>query len=110
MADRLKTGMNAILSKNEVAGHAHGIASIVQLVMADCDCDRVICTMPHSEIKQAIAAPKVTALKRSLQNNGVDIMGRSALLVSGVHTEEQIDRTLESFERTLGEMRAEDAI
>ena len=110
MADRLKTGMNAILSKNEVAGHAHGIASIVQLVMDDCDCDRVICTMPHSQIKQAIAAPKVTALKRSLQNNGVDIMGRSALLVSGVHTEEQIDRTLESFERTLGEMRAEDAI
>ena len=110
MAARLKAGMNDILTKNEVAGHAHGIASIVQLVMADCDSDRGIYGMSHSEIKQATAAPRVTALKRSLQNNGVDIMGRSAFLVSGVHTEQQIDRTLESFERSLGEMRAEDAI
>ena len=67
--------------------------------MADCDSDRGIYGMSHSEIKQATAAPRVTALKRSLQNNGVDIMGRSAFLVSGVHTEQQIDRTLESFER-----------
>ncbi len=91
----------------EVAGHAHGIASMIHLVLADCDCDREICTMSHAEIKQAVAAPAVTALKRGMQNLGVDIMGRDAFLVSATHTEKEIDDTLAAFERTLADVREE---
>ncbi len=107
MAARLKRGLNDVLGKMEVSGHAHGIASMIHLVLADCDCDRGICTMSHREIKEATASPAVTALKRSMQNHGVDIMGRDAFLVSATHTEEEIDKTLAAVERSLAEVRAE---
>jgi glutamate-1-semialdehyde 2,1-aminomutase len=107
MAERLKRRLNEIFGRTEVAGHAHGIASMIHVVLADCDCNRGICTMPHHKIKEATASPAVTALKRGLQNNGIDIMGRDAFLVSATHTEKEIDETLEAFEKTLGQVRAE---
>ena len=107
MAARLKRGLNDIFGKMEMAGHAHGIASMVHVVLADCDCDRELCNMAHSRIKEATASPKVTAMKRGLQNKGVDIMGRDAFLVSATHTESDIDRTLDAFEKTLTAIRAE---
>lgn len=110
MALRLKTGLNEVLGKMEVAGHAHGVASMIHLVLADCNCNRGICTMSHREIKEATASPAVTALKRSMQNNGVDIMGRDAFLVSSTHTEMEIDKTLAAVEKSLAEVRAEGLI
>lgn len=107
MAARLKTGLNDIFGKMEVAGHAHGVASMIHVVLADCDCDREICSMSHREIKEATASAAVTAMKRGLQNMGVDIMGRDAFLVSGTHTGREIDQTLETFENTLAAIRAE---
>ncbi|PKB81091.1 MAG: hypothetical protein BZY88_07210 [SAR202 cluster bacterium Io17-Chloro-G9] len=107
MAGRLKQGLNDIFGKMEVAGHSHGIASMVHIVLADCGCDREICTMPHSQIKQAVASPVVTELKLGLQNRGVDIMGRDAFLVSATHNEEDVDQTLAAFESTLAALRAE---
>ena len=110
MGLRLKEGLNEVLGKMEVAGHAHGVASMIHLVLADCNCDRGICTMSHREIKEATASPAVTALKRSMQNNGVDIMGRDAFLVSSTHTEAEIDKTLAAVEKSLAEVRAEGLI
>ena len=107
MAAKLKAGLNEIFGKMEVAGHAHGIASMVHVVLADCDCGRELCTMSHREIKEATASPAVTAMKRGLQNRGVDIMGRDAFLVSGTHTGGEIGETLEAFEETLAAIRAE---
>ena len=105
MAARLKSGLNEIFGKMEVAGHAHGIASMIHVVLADCDCGREICTMSHRQIQETTASAAVTALKRGLQNNGVDIMGRDAFLVSGAHTAEDIDQTLAAFESTLAAVR-----
>ena len=107
MAVRLKQGLNDIFGKMEVAGHAHGIASMVHVVMADCDCSREICTMPHAQIKQAVASPAVSELKLGLQNRGVDIMGRDAFLVSATHDETDVDETLAAFESTLAALRSE---
>ena len=107
MALRLKQGLNEVLGKMEVSGHAHGVASMIHLVLADCNCDRGICTMSHREIKEAVGSPSVTALKRSMQNNGVDIMGRDSFLVSSTHSEADIDRTLAAVEKSLSEVRDE---
>ena len=107
MAAQLKRGLNDLFGKMEMAGHAHGIASMVHVVLADCDCDRELCIMPHRRIKETTASAKVTAMKRGLQNNRVDIMGRDAFLVSATHTESDIDTTLDAFEKTLITMRAE---
>ncbi len=107
MGARLKVGINDIFGKMEMAGHAHGIASMIHVVMADCGCDRELCTMPHSQIKEVTASPAVTALKRGLQNLGVDIMGRDSFLVSATHTEQEVDQTLAAFETTLAAIRDE---
>ena len=107
MADRLKRGLNDIFGRMEVPGHAHGVASMIHVVLDDCDCDREICTMSHSQIKRATASPAVTGFKRGLLNQGVDIMGRDAFLVSATHTESDIDQTLQAVERTLELVRAE---
>ena len=88
----------------------HGIASMLHVVLADCDCDREICTMPHRQISAAAASPATTAMKRGLQNRGVDIMGRETILVSGVHNEADIDQTVEAFSDTMAAVRAEGLI
>jgi len=110
MAIRLKQGLNDVLGKLEVAGHAYGIASMIHFVLSDCDCDREVCTLDHEDIKKAIALPAMTGLKRGLQNHGVDIMGKNAFLVSSTHAEKEIDKTLMAFEQTLREVREEGLI
>ena len=107
MAARLKSGINELFGKMEVAGHAHGIASMIHVTLADCDCDREISSMPHNQIKEAVGSAATTGMKRGLQNMGVDIMGRDSFLVSATHTEREIDQTLESFQSTLEAIRAE---
>jgi len=107
MADRLKKGLNDVFARMEISGHAHGVASMIHLVLADCDCNRETCNMHHGKIKQATALPAVTEMKRGLLNHGVDIMGRDAFLVSATHTEDDIDQTLTAFEQTLVSVRAE---
>ena len=107
MAARLKRGLNEVLGKMEVAGYAHGIASMIHLVLADCASDQELGRMPHSEIKAALGRPAVTALKRSMQNNGIDIMGRDSFLVSAAHTETDIDQTLAAVEKSLAAVREE---
>jgi glutamate-1-semialdehyde aminotransferase len=110
MAVRLKTGLNEALGRLEIPGHAHGIASMIHVVLADCDCDREICTMPHRQISETTASAAVTAMKRGLQNRGIDIMGRDAFLVSATHADADIDQTIEAFQDTMAAVRAEGLI
>jgi glutamate-1-semialdehyde 2,1-aminomutase len=110
MADRLKAGLNEALGRLEIPGHAHGIASMIHVVLADCDCDRDICTMPHQQISQVNASPAMTAMKRGMQNRGVDFMGRDAFLVSATHGEADVDHTIEAFQETMAAVRAEGLI
>ena len=108
MADRLKAGFNEVLGRLEIPGHIHGIASMLHVVLADCGGD--ISNLSHREIAQAAASPATTAMKRGLQNRGVDIMGRETILVSGVHNEGDIDQTIEAFSDTMVAVRAEGLI
>ena len=110
MANRLKAGLNEALGRLEIPGHAHGIASMIHVVLADCECDREICTMPHQQISTANASPATTAMKREMQNRGVDFMGRDAFLVSSTHREADIDQTVEAFQETIAAVRAEGLI
>jgi glutamate-1-semialdehyde aminotransferase len=49
-------------------------------------------------------------MKRGLQNRGVDIMSRETFLVSGMHSEQDIDKTLEAFKETMAAVRADGLI
>ena len=105
MADLLKRGLNDVFARMEVPGHAHGVASLVNLAFTDCDCDRELCTMPHEELKKAEDPAVTVPWKRAMLNAGVDVMTRGTFIVSATHGEEEIARTLAGFEEALAAMR-----
>ena len=108
---RLKKGLNEAFIRNEVTGHAHGIASIIHVNLgADCQCDRDLCTMPHEEIQRTMPVEKTRALRRAMLVNGADMMGGRAFLTSSTHDEAVIDRTIEAFSQSLKDLREEAAI
>ena len=108
MAERLRDGLNEAFIRNEVTGHAHGIASIIHINLgADCDCDRALCTMPYERIYETMPASKTRALRRAMLVNGVDMMGGRAFLVSAAHDEDVIDFTTAAFSQSLKDLRAE---
>ena len=111
MADRLKQGLNEIFIRNEVTGHAHGIASIIHVNLgADCSCDRDLCNMPYQQIYDTMPAETTRALRRAMLVNGVDMMGGRAFLVSSSHDEDVVDRTLEAFSQSLKDLREEGVV
>ena len=108
MALRLKNGVNEAFTRNEVAGHAHGIASLIHVNLgAECDCDRELCTMPYGEIHRTMPVEKVWAIRRAMLVNGVDMMGGRAFMVSSAHSEEEEDRVIEAVDQSLKELRDE---
>ena len=111
MAERLKNGLNEAFIRNEVTGHAHGIASIIHVNLgADCNCDRDLCTMPYEDIYRTMPASKTQAVRRAMLVNDVDMMGGRAFIVSSAHDEEVIDRTIESFSQSLKDLREEGVV
>jgi glutamate-1-semialdehyde aminotransferase len=46
----------------------------------------------------------------ALLNHGVDLMGGSGGFTSGVHSDDDIDRTVDAFEASLRELKAEAAL
>ena len=111
MAQRLKDGLNETFIKDEVTGHAHGIASIVQINLgADCNCDRGLCTMPYDEIDRTMTAERTTNLRRAMLVNGVDVMGGRGFMISSAHNEEVIDRIVGAFDQSLKDLREEGAL
>ena len=111
LARRLKDSLNGAFIRNEVTGHAHGIASIVHVNLgADCDCDREICTMTYQDIYRTNETGKAIALKQAMLVNGVDpmgAMGGRCFMVSSAHSEDLIDQTVEAFSQSLRDLRAE---
>ena len=111
MSQRLKDGLNDAFTRNEVTGHAHGIASIVHVNLgADCGCDRGLCTMSSDELFRTMPVQKTRAIRRANLVNGIDMMGGRAYLVSSAHDESVIDRTIDAFSQSLRDLRDEGAI
>ncbi|MCH7836362.1 MAG: aspartate aminotransferase family protein [Chloroflexi bacterium] len=110
---RLVRGMNQAITSREVEGCVYGLASYFH-VSLNSECSR-----PQDGIEWPLrdgkapprTAPQVAlALKQGMLNHGVDLMGMTGGLVSAVHSDEDVDRTLQAFEATLDEMRAESLV
>lgn len=110
MAARLKRGLNDVFSKMEVAGHVHGIASLLHLTFADCDCDREVCNMSYQEIHEAGEKGVAMHLKRAFLNAGVDLMARGSFIVSASHGKDEVDRTVAAFEKSLAALRSDSVV
>ncbi len=108
-ADRLKKGLREALLKQEVMGHVHGISSIVHLALGveGETNDQDISQVPHQQLADATKGRKIEMLKLAMLNEGVDMFGGIGFMTSAAHTDDQIDRTVEAFERSLVALRDE---
>jgi len=107
---RLIPALNAVLQRRGVPGCAYGLASYFHLALGK-DAPRpqegIEWPWQDGELPMRTSPPLVQALKRGMLNHGVDLMGGSGGFTSGVHTEADIDHTLEAFEATIAEMQTE---
>ena len=93
-AERLVTGMNREIQKRNIDACAHNSTSVVHIFIGKCQkCDRTICL----DCTKSMPPEIVHAFNRHLLLNGVHFHRGTMGLVSAVHTEEDIDQTIQAF-------------
>ena len=110
-ARRLAGDLNAAIRRAEVPGAVYGDASMLHIVLGR-DVPPPIDDFtwnwdgaaPQATVPTTPAAV-VWPFRRSLLNRGVDLIGMGAL-VSCVHTDTDIDATVDAFEGALADLRA----
>ncbi len=111
MAARLRAGLNDAFQRAEVTGFAYGIASLVNPIMGlEPTGDYEAPVISYEDRRAAMTAKRTGLLTKAMLTHGVHVMGGQVFMVSSVHTEEQIDRTIEAFESSLRELRAEGVV
>ena len=106
MASRLKDGLNELLSRNEVAGCASGVASLVFLRLGvDHECDREVCVLSHDQMRVANDPVLNGQLNLALLNHGVHATNRFIMMAA--HREQDIDETVDAVEQSLTDLRAQ---
>ena len=109
-AKRLKEGLNGILSKMEIPGCAYGVSSIVHMRLGvDHECDREYCEQGEQAMMAGYDNAVTGLLARASVNEGI-WGGPTSFILSATHTEEDTDKTLERYEESLRQVRAEGAI
>jgi glutamate-1-semialdehyde 2,1-aminomutase len=107
MAKRLVTGINREIEKRGIEACAHNTTSVVHIFIGKCQkCDRSVCLDTDKSMPPEI----VHAFNRHLLLNGVHFHRGTMGLVSAVHTETDIDQTIEAFGIAFDGMLAEGII
>ena len=105
MAERLRIGLRNIVNKYEVNACVYGESSTFHIYFGA----KSIEGLDANSLKSA--APEVqTNFRQGLQVRGVDLMSRTSGVLSGVHTEADIDQSLEAFDGTINAMMDEGLI
>lgn len=108
--EKLIRGLNEVLERRRAPGCAYGFSSYFHVTLGQ------ECARPQGGIEwtsqDGSPPPRMTpelalTLRRGMLNHGVDFMAGRTGHVSGVHSGEDVDRTLEAFEAALAEMQAE---
>ena len=105
MAERLRVGLREIVDRYEVAACVYGESSTFHIFFGAKSIDG----LDANSLKSA--PPEVqTNFRQGLQVRGVDLMSRTSGVLSGVHTEADIDQSLEAFDGTIKAMMDEGLI
>ena len=105
-ANRLKAGLNDVLSKLEIPGCAAGVGSAIFLRLGvDHECDQEVCLMSDEDQHKVEDRTVRHQLELAMYSNGAD--GGQRFIVSSVHTDRDIDETVEAAERSLTAVRAQ---
>jgi glutamate-1-semialdehyde 2,1-aminomutase len=93
MAERMRTGLREIISRYEVTACVYGESSTFHIYFGANSIDGLDANTLKS------APPEIQeGLRQALQVRGVDLMSRTSGVLSGVHSEADIDQSLEAFD------------
>ena len=99
MADRLRRGLSEIVNRHEVAACVYGESSTFHLFFGS----RSIEGLDANALKNQ--SPETQkAFRQAAQVRGVDLMSRTSGVLSGVHTEADIDQSLAAFDGAIKAM------
>jgi glutamate-1-semialdehyde 2,1-aminomutase len=102
MAERLRSGLREIMERREVAASVYGDSSTFHIYFGN----RSIEGLDANALKGM--SPEIAAgFRQALQARGVDLMSRTSGVLSGVHTEADIDQTLEAVDGAIQAMDEE---
>ncbi len=112
LAARLRSGLNERFEALGVPGCAYGESSICHVIVGD-----EVRNRTAGDLRRPALPPEVLKLKGSNRRlawlfglamilEGVDLFAGSAF-VSAAHTESDVERTIEAFERAVSRLRAE---
>ena len=111
MADRLRTGWNAILEDLGIAGYAYGPSSTFH-VYFETDPQRLATVNDRSDLYtsdatrlKSMPGDLILEYQRLLRKHGVDIMSLTGGVVSAAHTPDDIDQACEAFSQTVRSLR-----
>ncbi|MEX0801624.1 MAG: aspartate aminotransferase family protein [Dehalococcoidia bacterium] len=110
LTDRLVRGMNAAIASHGVDGCVYGLASCFHAslgVEGPRPVDGIAWPLQNGTLPRRTPPRVALALKQGMINRGVDLMGMTGGLVSGVHSDEDVDHTLQAFDATLADLRSE---
>ncbi len=99
MAERLRVGLREIMSRYEVAATVYGESSTFHVYFGG----STIEGLDANTLKSAPPAIQ-SAFRQALQVRGVDLMSRTSGVLSGVHTEADIDQSLEAADGAIKAM------
>jgi glutamate-1-semialdehyde 2,1-aminomutase len=109
--ERLIAGLNSEIEAAGVGGCAYGLASYFHITLGKGS--RSIkngIEWPHTEEPPRMSSGAQGGLKRAMLNEGVDLMGGSGGFVSAVHTEADVDQTVQGFRAAISAMQADGVI
>lgn len=93
-ADKLRAGFDAVLKRRGVNGAAGGEVSIVAV------------SLPDARLKGKAFAHR---FRMAMQVGGVDFNGAS-MIVSAVHSDDDVDRTIAAFDQAIGLLQEDGAL
>ena len=101
---QLKNGLNDLLGRMEIPGCATGITSLMFLQLGvDHECDNEYCVLTPEQRAQANNGERNRQLNLALMNEGV--ASGTRFILTAAHSEEDIDFTIDAFEKALGQVR-----
>ena len=105
MSERLRMGLREIVDRYEVAACVYGESSTFHVYFGARSIEGL-----DANILKSIAEEVQTGFRQALQVRGVDLMSRCGGVLSGVHTEADIDQSLEAFDGAVKAMMDEGLI
>jgi glutamate-1-semialdehyde 2,1-aminomutase len=110
LTKRMIEGLNLIIKDLEISAVAYGEASTFHVYVGQrptgTDVGEQLWTNDATTLK-SMPTELVQAVRRALNNRGVDLMSGIGGMLSAAHTEADVDQTLEAFKGALGAVRDE---